>query len=119
MPAGTPQTFGGVGGRTLYSEGVDVGYRWYDANGATPAFPFGFGLSYTHFGFSHLQVSPDGGGGLVVDATITNTGKVEGADVVQCYVGAPAGTGEPVRQFRGFARVDLATRRGARPSTSP
>jgi len=108
MPAGTPQTFGGVGGRTLYSEGVDVGYRWYDANGATPAFPFGFGLSYTHFGFSHLQVSPDGGGGLVVDAMITNTGKVEGADVVQCYVGAPAGTGEPVRQLRGFARVDLA-----------
>jgi beta-glucosidase len=108
MPAGTPETFGGVGGRTLYSEGVDVGYRWYDANSVTPAFPFGFGLSYTHFSFSHLQVTPDGGGGLSVDATVTNTGKVEGADVVQCYVGAPSGAGEPQRQLRGYSRVDLA-----------
>ena len=108
MPAGTADTFGGVNGRTLYAEGVDVGYRWYDANGVAPAFPFGFGLSYTKFGFSHLHLSVARGGAVAVDATLTNTGKVEGADVVQCYVGAPPGAGEPDRQLRGFARVDLA-----------
>ena len=107
MPAGTPETFGGVDGRTLYSEGVDVGYRWYDANGVTPAFPFGFGLSYTKFGFSHLQLKTEPSGGVSVDATVTNSGKVAGADVVQCYVGAPAQTAEPPRQLRGFTRVEL------------
>jgi beta-glucosidase len=113
MPAGTPQTFGGVGGRTLYAEGIDVGYRWYDANGVAPAYPFGFGLSYTKFGFSHLKVTADGAGGVNVEATLTNTGKVAGADVVQCYVGAPAQAGEPPRQLRGFTRVDLLPGRSA------
>jgi beta-glucosidase len=107
MPAGTPETFGGVDGHTTYGEGVNVGYRWYDATGVTPAFPFGFGLSYTNFGFSHLQLKTAPSGAVTVDATVTNTGKVPGADVVQCYVGAPAATGEPVRQLRGFVRVDL------------
>jgi beta-glucosidase len=107
MPAGTPQTFGGVGGRTLYAEGIDVGYRWYDANGVTPAFPFGFGLSYTKFAFSHLKLTPATAGGVDVQATVTNTGKVAGAEVVQCDLGAPPQSGEPPRQLRGFARVDL------------
>jgi beta-glucosidase len=108
MPAGTPETFGGVGGRTDYAEGVDVGYRWYEVNKVAPAFPFGFGLSYTKFGFSHLKLSTEAGGAVGVDATVTNTGKVAGADVVQCYVGAPAKTGDAPRQLRGFRRVDLA-----------
>ena len=107
MPAGTPQTFGGVDGRTLYSEGVDVGYRWYEANNVTPAFPFGFGLSYTRFGFARLQLRAAPSGGVSVDATVTNAGRVAGADVVQCYVGPPAQTGEPPRQLRGFTRVNL------------
>jgi beta-glucosidase len=106
MPAGTAGTFGGVDGRTVYAEGVDVGYRWYDANGVMPAFPFGFGLSYTKFGFSHLQLKTNPSGGVSVDATVTNAGRVAGADVVQCYV-APPSAGEPPRQLRGFTRVDL------------
>jgi beta-glucosidase len=108
MPAGSPRTFGGTGGRTLYAEGVDVGYRWYQAHNVAPSFPFGFGLSYTKFGFSHLKLSTVAGGAVGVSATVTNVGKAAGADVVQCYVGAPTQTGEPPRQLRGFRRVDLA-----------
>jgi beta-glucosidase len=106
MPDNTPATFGGVGGRTLYSDGVDVGYRWYEANGVKPAFSFGYGLSYTRFAFSGLETKVVGGA-VTVTATITNVGALRGADVVQCYVGAPPGTGEPPRQLRAFQRVDL------------
>jgi len=107
MPDNTAATFGGVDGRTLYSDGVDVGYRWYEANNVAPAFWFGYGLSYTQFEFSGLHAVPDAAGDVVVTATITNTGPVAGADVVQCYVGEPASTGDAPRQLRSFARVML------------
>jgi len=106
-PADSPDTFGGVGGKTSYAEGIDVGYRWYQAKGTTPAFAFGFGLSYTSFGFSALRATGDSGAGVSVRATVTNTGRVAGSDVVQCYLGAPASTGEPPRQLRGYQRVTL------------
>ena len=62
-----------------YSEGLDVGYRWYDANNVTPLFPFGFGLSYTTFSFSNLQVGAlSGNGQATVTATVTNTGSRAG-----------------------------------------
>jgi beta-glucosidase len=114
MPAGSAGTFGGVKGQTLYSEGLDVGYRWYEQRGLRPAFSFGFGLSYTRFGFSGLSVRPGPAGSFRVTATITNTGGLAGGDVVQCYVGDPAATGEPARQLRGFTRVNL---RPGRPAT--
>jgi beta-glucosidase len=107
MPAGTPLTFGGVNGQTLYTEGLDVGYRWYQERGVRPAFSFGYGLSYTHFSFSGFTVRPAPAGAVTVTATITNTGRVDGADVVQCYLTDPATTGEPLRQLRGFVRVNL------------
>jgi beta-glucosidase len=113
MPANTAATFGGVGGRVLYSEGVNVGYRWYQANQVQPAFSFGYGLSYTKFKFSGLHVSVSKSGGLAVSATVTNVGAVRGADVAQCYLGFPSTTNEPPRQLRGFARVDLAPRQSA------
>ena len=91
-----------------YSEGVDVGYRWYDSQGLTPLFPFGYGLSYTSFSFSNLQVGPlTAGGAATVTATVTNTGTRAGADVAQLYVTDPAASGEPPRQLEGFARVNL------------
>jgi beta-glucosidase len=110
VPASTTAQFPGINGQVLYTEGLDVGYRWYDAQGITPLFPFGYGLSYTKFGFSGLQVTPkvsDGVSKVTVSATITNTGGTAGADVAQLYLGDPAAAGEPPRQLVGFTRVFL------------
>jgi beta-glucosidase len=90
-----------------YTEGIDVGYRWYDARGQTPLFPFGYGLSYTTFRYSGLQAEP-AGRGATVRVRVTNTGQRAGADVVELYVGLPASAGEPPRQLKGFAKVGLA-----------
>jgi beta-glucosidase len=109
--------FPGGGGNVSYSEGLNIGYKWYAANGLTPLFPFGFGLSYTTFGFSGLSVSPvsghiDPGNDpnqvvAVVRAQVSNTGSRGGAEVAQLYLGDPSSTGEPARQLRGFQRVQL------------
>jgi beta-glucosidase len=114
-PVSTPQQFPGVNGQVDYSEGIDVGYRWYDQNDVTPLFPFGYGLSYTTFSYSDLHVTPltrvaDGTQDqpvAQVTATVTNTGHVAGADVAQLYVGDPASAGQPPRQLEGYQRVSL------------
>jgi beta-glucosidase len=122
-PTASPSQFPGVAGRVDYSEGLDVGYRWYDAKNVTPLFPFGYGLAYTSFSFSKLTVTPGpsiinrssgpdapkGQGGRLarVSATITNSGTARGSDVVQLYVGDPSVAGEPPRQLEGFKRVTL------------
>ena len=111
VPASTAAEFPGVNGQVQYSEGVDVGYRWYDAKHLQPLFPFGFGLSYTRFAFSNLRIHPGSGDGLsdiTVSARVTNVGSKPGADVAQLYLGDPASTGEPPRQLVGFQRVQLA-----------
>jgi beta-glucosidase len=110
VPAASRHRFPGVNGKVHYSEGVDVGYRWYDAKGIQPLFPFGFGLSYTTFAYSGLRVTPATTNGVSteqVSATVTNTGARAGSDVAQLYLGDPAGTGEPPRQLVGFQRVTL------------
>jgi beta-glucosidase len=107
MPDNTPATFGGVGGKTLYNDGVEVGYRWYDSRPGTVAFPFGYGLSYTKFHYSDLRITADNADGVSLQTTVSNAGKVAGTDVVQCYLGSPAAAGEPPRQLRGFQRVAL------------
>jgi beta-glucosidase len=89
-----------------YSEGLEVGYRWYQARGIAPLFPFGFGLSYTTFGFANLRVSQRGRS-VTIGVDVTNTGRRAGADVVQVYVGFPASTGEPPEQLKGFRKVQL------------
>ncbi|MGA2929206.1 MAG: glycoside hydrolase family 3 C-terminal domain-containing protein, partial [Solirubrobacteraceae bacterium] len=111
VPASTPAQFPGVGGQVHYSEGIDVGYRWYDVHHVRPLFAFGYGLSYTRFAFSDLRVSPTMFGGVSdvhVSATVTNTGHRSGADVAQLYLGDPPATGEPPRQLAGFDKVTLA-----------
>ena len=109
VPAATTAQWPGTGGTVQYSEGVDVGYRWYDSKSLTPLFPFGFGLSYTTFSFSNLQVgSLTAGGAATVTATVTNTGSRSGADVAQLYVDDPAASGQPPLQLEGFQRVSLA-----------
>ena len=77
-----------VGPHSIYSEELLVGYRWYQAKGVTPLFPFGFGLSYTTFRFSDLTVTPTSSG-AVARFTLQNTGSRYGADVAQAYVGMP------------------------------
>ena len=92
-----------------YSEGIDVGYRWYDSKSLTPLFPFGYGLSYTTFSFSNLHVGAlTAGGAATVTATVTNTGTRSGADVAQLYVTDPSASGQPPLQLEGFQRVNLA-----------
>ncbi|HEX9335684.1 MAG TPA: glycoside hydrolase family 3 C-terminal domain-containing protein, partial [Pseudonocardiaceae bacterium] len=108
VPASTTAEWPGTNGQVQYAEGVDVGYRWYQAKNITPLFPFGFGLSYTSFAFSNLAVSAMNAHGVAtVTATVTNTGSRAGSDVAQLYVGDPATTGEPPEQLKGFSRVTL------------
>jgi beta-glucosidase len=110
VPASTAQQWPGVDGKVSYSEGLDVGYRWYDAKGIEPQFAFGSGLSYTTFGFSHLRVSQPAltsRGSVKVSVDVTDTGRRSGSDVVQLYVGDPASTGEPASQLKGFRKVAL------------
>ena len=119
VPASTTAQFPGNGTTVQYSEGIDVGYRWYDAKDITPLFPFGFGLSYTQFAFSGLSVSPasvDGTQDVRVSAVVTNTGSGPGSDVAQLYLADPSASGEPPRQLDGFQRVTLAPGPSARVS---
>jgi beta-glucosidase len=116
-----PSRWPGKGGEINYSEGLDLGYRWYDAHHLQPLFPFGFGLSYTRFSFSRLRIRPVRTRGLdpnsrpgqvvaVIRAGLANTGPRSGSDVAQLYLADPPSTGEPPRQLRGFVRVTLAPR---------
>ncbi len=91
-----------------YKEGIYVGYRGYDHLHRKPLFPFGFGLSYTSFAFSGLQVSPHGPGLATVSFMVRNTGNVAGATVAQLYVGAKAlKIDRPEKELKGFDRVLL------------
>jgi beta-glucosidase-like glycosyl hydrolase len=110
VPANTAAQWPGVNGTVQYSEGLDVGYRWYQAKNITPLFPFGFGLSYTSFSFSGLSITPGTGtanGPVTVTANVTNTGTKSGSEVAQLYVGHPSSAGEPPHDLAGFAKVAL------------
>jgi beta-glucosidase len=80
----------GVDGKTTYSEGVNVGYRWFDKEGIAPLFAFGHGLSYTTFDYSGLKVEKNSDGGLDVKVNIKNAGAMASDEVPQVYLGAPS-----------------------------
>jgi beta-glucosidase len=108
--AGDPRRYPGVKDVVRYSGRVLVGYRWFDQRGIRPAFPFGFGLSYTSFGFRGLRVRPDRRGvGARVSIEIVNTGDRTGVAVPQLYLGLPGARGrrQPPRQLKGFDAVRL------------
>ncbi|MCX5214705.1 glycoside hydrolase family 3 C-terminal domain-containing protein [Kitasatospora sp. NBC_00240] len=108
VPANTAAQFPGQNNTVQYSEGINVGYRWYDKQNIAPAYPFGFGLSYTTFGYGNLTVgTPDSGGNVAVSFDVTNTGSKAGSEIAQVYVGQPSSSGEPPHNLRGFQRVTL------------
>jgi beta-glucosidase len=93
-----------------YKEGLQVGYRWYDAKGISPAFPFGHGLSYTTFALSQLEVTPrvsDGTHPIKVRFFVENIGSRQGAEVPQVYLSLPSSLGEPPKRLVGFEKVRL------------
>ena len=84
------RTSAGVDGQTTYSEGLNIGYRFFAATNQTPLYPFGYGLSYTTFKYTNVITAPTKDGGLDVRIKITNTGARAGDIVPQVYLGAPA-----------------------------
>jgi beta-glucosidase len=89
-----------------YDEGLKVGYKWYEAEGKEPLFPFGFGLSYTTYAYSNLRATAENG--LKVTFRITNTGERSGAEVAQVYAVLPANAGEPFKRLIGWEKIPLA-----------
>jgi len=115
-PAHTPEQWPGVDLQAHYSEGIFVGYRYYDAHNIEPLFPFGFGLSYTTFSYDHLKISPAlarfgkaSNQSVIVSCDVTNTGGIPGAEVAQLYLALPgsAAVPEPPQQLEGFTKVAL------------
>src|SRR6185437_6009479 len=109
--AGAPGLIGmamGIGSffDVQYDEGLKVGYKWYDAEKKPVLFPFGYGLSYTTFTYSGLNVTS--GERATVSFTVKNTGKRAGTEIAQVYASLPQSAGEPPNRLVGWTRVDLA-----------
>jgi beta-glucosidase len=126
LPTNTPQQYPGVfsNGSTTrpagsteirqvsYSEGLAVGYKWYDSQNKEPLFPFGFGLSYTSFRYDSLAVKASGrpekgNQQLKVSFRVRNGGTVAGTETSQVYLTLPSATGEPGKRLVGYARASL------------
>jgi len=107
MPASSPASYPGVNEVVNFGNSLNVGYRWYQAAKVRPLFPFGFGLSYTHFTMNQLRARVRGPN-VVLHVAITNVGPRVGTSVVQVYVHFPTSLGEPREQLRGVATVTLA-----------
>ncbi len=106
--AGSDARYPGIDGRVAYDEGILVGYRWYDARGTEPLFPFGHGLSYTTFEYSDPDVRPTADG-FEIRVRLRNAGAVPGSEVVQVYLGPPTDPPVPMapRRLVGFERIHL------------
>lgn len=87
----------------VYEEGIYIGYRYCEKAGKNVRFPFGYGLSYTEFSYSDLEIKDN-----IVNIKVTNTGNMTGAEIVQMYIAAPQdGIHRPVRELKGFKKVWL------------
>ncbi len=86
-----------------YTEGLKVGYKWFDAENKQPLFPFGYGLSYTTFSYSNLEANLES-----VSFVVKNTGKRAGNEIAQVYAALPTSTGEPPKRLVAWQRVALA-----------
>ncbi|MFT4113805.1 beta-glucosidase family protein [Silvibacterium sp.] len=96
---------------TRYDEGLEVGYRWYDAQHKPVLFPFGYGLSYTHFAYSDLHAEPASSSSsstqLTVSFRLKNAGARTGTETAQVYSSLPANLGEPPRRLVAWKQVTL------------
>ncbi|MGC5170218.1 glycoside hydrolase family 3 C-terminal domain-containing protein [Microbacterium sp. DT81.1] len=96
-----------------YTEGLQVGYKWYEGQGIEPLFAFGHGLSYTQFEYSQLKVKATAdkaaaSGTATVSFTVENTGEVAGTEIPQVYLTFPEAAVEPGKRLIGFDRIELA-----------
>lgn len=108
--AGDPAKYPGLDEQVFYKEGLSVGYRWYDVNNLKPAYPFGFGLSYTSFRYAALAISKaNATGDQTASLQVTNTGSRTGDEVPQVYLGPVPGSSifEPPKRLAGFDRLTL------------
>lgn len=116
LPTTKPEQYPGVetdgGLEQWYSEGIFVGYRWYDEQDIEPLFPFGHGLSYSRFKYSDLAAKPSGDG-FDVSFQVRNAGGMKGTEVPQVYIGPPSeplpeGHAVAPQKLVGFERIELA-----------
>ncbi len=110
-PAHALRAYPGTNGTVTYTEGLLVGYRWFDAKNIEPQFPFGFGLSYTTFEYSNLKLVESAGTNsplVTAQFEIKNTGTVAGAEIAQLYIHQkkPSLT-RPEKELKGFKKVLL------------
>ena len=99
---GEPPTFS-----VKYDEGLKVGYKWYDAENKPVLFPFGFGLSYTTYGYSDLKVACGSNNEVTATFTVKNTGSRAGAEIAEVYAALPESAGEPPKRLVGWSKVQL------------
>jgi beta-glucosidase len=101
--AGAPPRMGMAPFDIDYTEGLKVGYKWFQAENKAPLFAFGHGLSYTTFGYSGLKATLD-----TVSFTVRNTGTRAGVEIAQVYAGLPAAANEPPKRLVAWEKVPLA-----------
>ncbi len=111
VPPGGRGAGGGRGGMAPfdvpYTEKLEVGYKWYDAEHREPLFAFGSGLAYTTYAYSGLHAAA-AGHNLTVSFSVKNTGKRAGKEIAEVYATLPASTGEPPKRLIGWQKVELA-----------
>ena len=106
-PGQSAAQFPGIDNNVSYSEGIFVGYRYYQEHDQQPLFPFGYGLSYTRFAITNVAAARVGSDTVSVTAKVANTGTTAGTEVAEAYVSDPASTGEPPEQLKAFGRIAL------------
>jgi beta-glucosidase len=108
--ANPPNTYpGDANGNESYAEGLDVGYRWYDATGQRPLFPFGYGLSYESFRVSNVHAFYNRlAGAAFALARVTNASRHAGSTTVELFLQSPRTAQEPPKQLKGYTKVSLS-----------
>ena len=101
------QTISATDTTVTYSEGLFMGYKWYDGKQITPLFPFGFGLSYTNYTYSSLNARADSSGNVTVTFNVQNSGSRAGSEIAEVYAALPTGLGEPPKRLVGWQKVAL------------